>query len=98
MHNEHMKRYKVINTNRFSLTVSDNDILDVQTLLASTAGIFAELSAAATVAGLQKMKREQLFNGDERIVLIIRVCRKLGALTPPFSECNYQDINVVFVL
>lgn len=69
--NAFMARNSVLNTNGFSITVTDEEILTAQFLLASATGIFAEPSAAATVAGLQKIKREQLLEMDEQIVLLI---------------------------
>ena len=69
--NAFMAKDAVLSTDGFSLTVTDEEILDAQFLLASTTGIFAEPSAAATVAGLQKIKKDQLLNTNEQVVLLI---------------------------
>ncbi len=65
--NAFMAKRAVEETQGFSITVTDDEILNAQTLLASTTGIFAEPAAAATVAGLQKAGLGE----DEQIVLLI---------------------------
>lgn len=52
-----------------SITVPDDAILEAQSRLARTAGIFGEPAAAAGLAGLQAF-RERL-RGDERVVLLV---------------------------
>ena len=69
--NAFMAKRAVEETDGFSVTVTDDEILNAQTLLASTTGIFAEPAAAATVAGLQKIGTTQQLNIDEQIVLLI---------------------------
>ena len=43
------------NTNGYAVAVTDNEILAAQHRMAKEEGIFAESSAAATIAGLQKL-------------------------------------------
>lgn len=69
--NAYMARDAVINTNGFAITVSDNEILRAQILLASTTGIFAEPSSASVVAGLIKIKNQNLIDSKKQIVLLI---------------------------
>ncbi len=53
------------------LTVTDEEILAAVALLARAAGLFAEPSAAAGLAGLIKAKGEGLIEADERIVVLV---------------------------
>jgi threonine synthase len=50
-------------------TVTDEEILEAQTLMARTEGIFAEPSGVASVAGLVKLVKKGLIKPDERIVV-----------------------------
>ncbi|MBI5528006.1 MAG: threonine synthase [Deltaproteobacteria bacterium] len=67
--NAHMARRAIVETDGFSLTVSDSEILEGQALLARTTGIFAEPAAAATVAGLRK--GADGFRQDEVVILLV---------------------------
>jgi threonine synthase len=58
-------------TGGFSVTVSDEEILIGQSLLAKETGIFTEPSAAAGVAALPKIRDLQLVDKTEQIVLLI---------------------------
>ncbi|MEM2569694.1 MAG: pyridoxal-phosphate dependent enzyme, partial [Candidatus Bathyarchaeia archaeon] len=51
-------------------TVSDDEILEAQRLLAQREGIFVEPSGAVPIAGLKKLMREALIDRDELIVCI----------------------------
>ncbi len=51
-------------------TVTDEEILEAQKLLASTEGIFVEPASAASVAGLLKLRDSGEIRGDEITVLI----------------------------
>ncbi len=51
-------------------TVSDQEILEAQKLLAQYEGIFVEPASAASIAGLIKLARMNLMNPDERVVCI----------------------------
>lgn len=55
----------------FSITVSDEEILNAQKILASKTGIFAEPSSSASVAALLKLKNSELLDKKEQIVLLI---------------------------
>jgi threonine synthase len=54
-----------------AITVSDTEILEAIRLLAKTEGIFAEPSAASTVAGLKKLIRMGKIAKDEEVVCVI---------------------------
>ncbi len=69
--NAHMARKAVLESGGFSLTVSDDEILQAQAVLAVKTGIFAEPAAAATMAGLKKIRATSLLKPREQIVLLI---------------------------
>ena len=58
-------------TEGFSITVSDDEILSGQALLAKKTGIFAEPSAAAGVSALSKIRESELTSRKEQVVLLI---------------------------
>lgn len=51
-------------------TVSDNEILEAQGLLAQCEGLFVEPASAASVAGLKKLVKMGLIGNDEKVVCI----------------------------
>lgn len=53
-----------------AVIVSDREIIEAQRALARLEGLFVEPSSAASVAGLAKMAREGLLEGDEEVVCI----------------------------
>ena len=55
----------------FSLTVTDQEILEGQRILAAKTGVFAEPAAAATVAALPKLRAGGLLRPNAQIVLLI---------------------------
>jgi len=69
--NAHLARKAVLESRGFSLTVSDQEILRGQRMLAERTGVFAEPAAAATVAALKKLRRSELLGRKEQIVLLI---------------------------
>jgi threonine synthase len=69
--NAHMARRAVLESRGFSLTVTDQEILRGQRLLAEKAGVFAEPAAAATVAALRKLRGSELLHRKDQIVLLI---------------------------
>jgi threonine synthase len=69
--NAHMARRSVVDTGGVSVTVSDQEILDAQVLLAEKAGVFAEPAAAATAAGARKLRGSDAISPDEQVVLLI---------------------------
>lgn len=58
-------------TGGYGISVSDEEILEAQHILAQTTGIFAEPAAAAAAAGLIKARSLDLVNSSESIALII---------------------------
>ena len=69
--NAHLARKAVLESRGFSLTVTDQEILRGQRLLAEKAGVFAEPAAAATVAALTKLQDSALLGRKEQVVLLI---------------------------
>jgi threonine synthase len=69
--NAHMARRAIVETGGASVTVSDQEILEAQVLLARTTGVFAEPAAAATVAGARKLKDNRAVFANEQVVLLI---------------------------
>ncbi|MBS7639818.1 MAG: pyridoxal-phosphate dependent enzyme, partial [Candidatus Bathyarchaeia archaeon] len=51
-------------------TVSDDEILEAQRLLAKYEGIFVEPAGAASAAGLMRLAREGLIGRDELVVCV----------------------------
>ena len=51
-------------------TVTDDEILSAQKLLAQIEGIFVEPASAASIAGLRKLVRNGIINKDEQIVCV----------------------------
>lgn len=69
--NAHLARKAVLDTDGFSLTVTDHEILQGQRVLAEKTGVFAEPAAAITVAAMKKLRRSKLLGHREQIVLLI---------------------------
>ena len=69
--NAYLAKKAVKETNGFSITVSDEEILKAQSILAKKTGIFAEPSSSATVAALEKLKNTELIDKKEQVVLLI---------------------------
>lgn len=69
--NAHMARQAVLDTGGFSVTVTDEEILEGQKLLAHTTGIFAEPSCSATVAAIKKISESGLIDSRQQVVLLI---------------------------
>ncbi len=69
--NAHLARKAVLESNGFSLTVTDREILAAQQTLARKTGVFAEPAAAATVAALKKIQAATLLGPQKQIVLLI---------------------------
>ncbi|MDR0319014.1 MAG: threonine synthase [Nitrososphaerota archaeon] len=51
-------------------TVTDEEILDAQKLLAQIEGIFVEPASASSIAGLRKLVRSGIINKNERVVCV----------------------------
>lgn len=69
--NAHMARKAVLESDGFSVTVSDAQILEGQRILAAKTGIFAEPAASATVAALKKLRGSEQLGKREQMVLLI---------------------------
>ena len=69
--NAHLARKAVLESGGFSITVSDDEILQAQRVLAATTGIFAEPASAAVVAALKKLRSSTRPGRKEQIVLLI---------------------------
>ena len=69
---EGVKALRAVNeTNGYALSVSDEEILEAVRTLTETAGVFVEPSAAATLAGLNKMLSSSLLSKSDRVVLLL---------------------------
>ncbi len=69
--NAHLARAAVRESGGFSVTVSDEEILESQQVLASRTGLLAEPAAAATVAALKHLRAARSLNRKAQIVLLI---------------------------
>lgn len=69
--NAFMAHSAILASKGFTLAVTDEAILKAQLLLSRTTGLFAEPSAAAALAGLQKAIRCELVEDREQKVLLI---------------------------
>jgi threonine synthase len=58
-------------TNGAMISVDDQEIIDAQKYLASSAGVFIEPAASAAIAGLIKLKDKKDIQPDETIVTIL---------------------------
>jgi len=65
------KAIKAINDSHgIAETVTDEEILDAQKLLAQVEGIFVEPASASSIAGLKKLVRNGAINKNERVVCV----------------------------
>jgi threonine synthase len=69
--NAHMARNAVLATDGFSITVSDDEILQAQLVLARKTGVFAEPAAASSVAGLKKARDKGLLEPKAQVVVLV---------------------------
>jgi len=69
--NAELARRAVMESGGFSLTVSDAEILEAQSLLAATTGVFAEPAAAAVAAGLARVAVERRLDPAAPVVLLV---------------------------
>ncbi|MBI4399161.1 threonine synthase [Candidatus Micrarchaeota archaeon] len=58
------------NSNGFIFSVTDDEILEAQALLAQKEGIFVEPASASSIAGLKKLVEDNEIGKDERIVCV----------------------------
>lgn len=67
-----LKALEAINTtNGYAIAVTDNEILAAQHRLAKDEGIFAESSAAATIAGIQKLIDQNKIEAHKKVLCIL---------------------------
>ena len=59
------------NTNGSAVTVTEQEILNWQIKLAKDEGIFAEITASATFASLEKLKQNNIIKNNDKILLPI---------------------------
>jgi len=85
--NAHLAREAVLDSDGFSVTVSDTEILQAQGLLAATTGIFAEPASSAVVAALKKLRGLKQLGRKEQIVLLIT---GHGLKDVETAACNVQ--------
>ncbi len=69
--NAHLARRAVLDSGGFSITVSDDEILEGQRILAARTGVFAEPAASAVVAALKKLRGSKRLLRKAQIVLLI---------------------------
>jgi threonine synthase len=69
--NPDLARRAVLESGGFSVTVSDDLIMEAQALLAAEAGVFAEPAAATTAAALLTEEAREHLDPDWRIVLLV---------------------------
>lgn len=69
--NAYWARKCLLESNGSGITVTDQEILTSQKLLAELTGVYAEPAAAAALAGLEKgLKREIILNNEQVVLLI----------------------------
>lgn len=67
-----LKALEAINsTNGYAISVTDNEILAAQHRLAKEEGIFAESSAAATIAGIQKLIEQDKIEAHKKVLCVL---------------------------
>jgi len=69
--NARLARIAILDSGGCSLTVTDDEILEGQRLLAEKAGIFAEPAASATAAALSKLRDGGILGRRDQVVLLV---------------------------
>ena len=91
------------NTNSHAIAVTDNEILAAQHRMAKEEGIFAESSAAATIAGLQKLIDQGKIDAHKKVLCILtgdglkdpQVVLK-AAIKPPTIYPQIAEFNQLY--
>jgi len=91
------------NTNGYAIAVTDNEILAAQHRMAKEEGIFAESSAAATIAGLQKLIDQGKIDAHKKVLCILtgdglkdpQVVLK-AAIKPPTIYPQIAEFNQLY--
>lgn len=99
-----LKALEAINsTNGYAVSVTDNEILAAQHRLAKEEGIFAESSAASTIAGVQKLIEQGKIDAHKKVMCILtgdglkdpQVVLK-AAIKPPTIYPQVQEFNNLY--
>ncbi len=69
--NAHFAKKAIEESRGVTVTVTDEEIVSAQKLLARTTGVFAEPAAAAGAAGLCKLGRSETFDTSGQVVLLV---------------------------
>jgi threonine synthase len=69
--NAHMARKAIRESDGFSITVSDEEILAAQCTLGAKTGVFAEPASASTVAALKRLRETRHLGRQDQIVLLL---------------------------
>ena len=85
------------------VTVSDEEILEAQRLLASEEGIFAEPAGTASLAGIRRFSKDQGFDRDDTVVSLatgaglkdMTVLLKEGLVVPEIGPTFGELANVL---
>ncbi len=89
----------IFDSNGYSETVSDEEILDAQKYLARKEGIGVEPASAASIAGLRKLREEGVIDKGERVACVVTghllkdPNTAIGACTKPIEVSS--DINAL---
>jgi len=85
----------------FAEVVSDDDMLQAQSLLAKSTGIFAEPAGAASIAGLKKMVENGHVQRDETVVCVVTgsglkdVESALSKSRRPHEVCSIDELSKI---
>ncbi|RTK99724.1 MAG: threonine synthase [Proteobacteria bacterium] len=99
-----LKALEAINsTNGYAVSVTDNEILAAQHRLAKEEGIFAESSAASTIAGVQKLIEQGKIDAHKKVMCILtgdglkdpQVVLK-AAIKPPTIYPQVQEFSNLY--
>jgi len=94
--------YQALKTIRVSkgaaITVTDEEIMEMQELLASTEGLYGEIASVAAVAGVKKLREESGIQEDETVICVLTsaglkfpgVTKKILPEPPPAIEPDWS--------
>lgn len=88
--NAKMAKKAVEDSNGFSITVTDDEIMKAQYNLSRLSGIFAEPAASAPLAGLNKLENNGRIAKDDQIVLLVT---GHGLKDIEAAKKNYENID-----
>ncbi len=92
--------YAINETGGMALDVSDDEIMDSQSLLGKREGIGVEPASAASIAGLRKLREEGLVDGDEKVVCICtgNLLKDPDAITRGFEGMKRASADIDSVM